>query len=224
MIIYYIKNKINNKMYIGQTVYSLKRRIKGHLQCVRLGRDRKLYNAIKKYGWDNFEYGIICNCQTLEELNQKETEYIVKFDTYKNGYNMGLGGDNNVMFSEQTKKKHDEKMRTPEVRNKISQTMTKLRKEKGFSQETRQKISNKLKGNTHNLGKKRPIEAVNKTITCLFKKVKCSNGLLFNSVKEASLWWQQNGNDLKYWQSVANQIKKSNDNNVLIKGLIWKYI
>ena len=157
-------------MYIGQTVYSLKRRIKGHLQCVRLGRDRKLYNAIKKYGWDNFEYGIICNCQTLEELNQKETEYIVKFDTYKNGYNMGLGGDNNVMFSEQTKKKHDEKMRTPEVRNKISQTMTKLRKEKGFSQETRQKISNKLKGNTHNLGKKRSIEAVNKTITCLFKK------------------------------------------------------
>lgn len=48
MIIYYIKNKINNKMYIGQTVYSLKRRIKGHLQCVRLGRDRKLYKCHKK--------------------------------------------------------------------------------------------------------------------------------------------------------------------------------
>ena len=136
---------------------------------------------------------------------------------------MGLGGDNNVMFSEETKEKHDVKMRTAEVRNKISESMKKLRKEKGFSQETRQKISEKLKGNTHFAGKKRTQEAINKTVQALFKKVECSNGLSFNSVKEASIWWQQNGNSLKYLRSIASDIKKSNDNNIAIKGLIWKY-
>ena len=218
MIIYYIKNKINNKMYIGQTVYSLKRRIKGHLQCVRLGRDRKLYNAIKKYGWDNFEYGIICNCQTLEELNQKETEYIVKFDTYKNGYNMGLGGDNNVMITEQTKKKHDEKMRTPEVRNKISQTMTKLRKEKGFSQETRQKISNKLKGNTnykfHVFPMGTPVRCVSQDGTTIKE---------FKNRKSGSEWWKENGNT-KGQAKRMREINKSIQNKEFIKGIRWEII
>lgn len=218
MIIYYIKNKINNKMYIGQTVYSLKRRIKGHLQCVRLGRDRKLYNAIKKYGWDNFEYGIICNCQTLEELNQKETEYIVKFDTYKNGYNMGLGGDNNVMFSEQTKKKHDEKMRTEEVRNKISQTMTKLRKEKGFSKETRQKISNKLKGNTNYkfqvFPHSTPVRCVSQDGTIIKE---------FKNRKSGSEWWKENGNN-KGQTKRMQEINKSIQNKEFIEGIRWEII
>lgn len=224
MIIYYIKNRFNGKMYIGQTIKELDVRLNGHLQCVKNGYDRKLYNAIRKYGWDNFEYGIICHCSSLEELNQKETEYIIKFDTYKNGYNMGLGGDNNVMFSEEIKEKHDAKMRTAEVRKKISDSMKKLRQEKGFSLETRQKISEKLKGNTHFAGKKRTQDAINKTLASLYKKVECSNDLSFNSVKEASIWWQQNGNPLKHWKSVASDIKKSNDNKVSVKGLIWNYI
>lgn len=224
MIIYYIKNKLNGKMYIGQTIKTLEIRLKGHIQCVRSGYNRKLYNAIRKYGWENFEYGILCKCSSLEELNRMETDYIIKYDTFKNGYNMGLGGDNNVMFSEETKEKHDAKMRSTEVRNRISDSMKKLRQEKGFSQETRQKISEKLKGNKNFAGKKRTQEAINKTIAALFKKVKCSNGKSFNSVKEASLWWQQNGNSLKHWKSVAGDIKKSNDNNKEVKGLIWKYI
>lgn len=227
MIIYYIKNKLNNKMYIGQSIHTLQWRIKGHLQCVKRGIKRKLYNAIRKYSWDNFEYGIICNCQSLQELNQKETEYIIKYDTYKHGYNMGLGGDNNVMFSEETKQKHDNIMRTDKVRNKISITMKKLRQDKGFSKETRNKISEKLKGNEHFKGKHHKPESLKRIVEAKYKKVNCKNDNLditFNNVREASLWWQQNGNSLKYWRSVANDIKKSNDNNVFIKGLIWKYI
>lgn len=217
MIIYYIKNKINNKMYIGQSIRSLQTIIREHLQCVKNGMNRKLYNAIRKYNWSNFEYNIICYCKSLEELNQKETEYILHFDTYKHGYNMSLGGDNNVMFSLETKQKHDAIMRSSQVRTKISNTMKKLRREEGFSSETRNKISEKLKGNTHFAGKKRTPQAIQKTIEGLHKKVRCSNNLIditFESVKEAALWWQQNGNSLKYWRSVANDIKKSSDNNV----------
>lgn len=227
MIIYYIKNKLNNKMYIGQSIHSLSWRINGHLQCVKRGLKRKLYNAIRKYGWDNFEYGVICNCESLEELNQKETEYIIKFDTYKHGYNMGLGGDNNVMFSEETKQKHNSVMKTNEVRSKISESMKKLRQEKGFSEETRNKISEKLKGNKHFEGKHHNPESLKKIIQAKYKKVHCKNDnldMIFNNVKEACLWWQQNGNSLKHWRSIANDIKKSNDKNVFVKGLIWEYI
>lgn len=227
MIIYYIKNKINGKLYIGQTTKTIDKRIANHLQQAKIKTDRKLYNAIRKYGWDNFEYGIICHCDTLEELNQKETEYIVRYDTIKMGYNMGLGGDNNVMFCEQTKQKHDSIMRSPEIRSKISETMKKIRQEHGFSKTTRDKISHKLKGNQNGLGKKRPIEAIEKTCKSLYKKVSCFNGkdeLVFNSVKEACIWWNNNGICLKHLASVAEKIKKSADNNVYINGLIWKYI
>lgn len=227
MIIYYIKNKLNNKIYIGQTIRTLEGRMDEHVQCAINGVDRKLYNAIRKYGWDNFEFGIICHCSSLEELNQKETEYIIKYDTLKNGYNMGLGGDNNVMFSEEVKQKHDAKMRTPEVRKKISDSMKKLRKEKGFSEETRKKISEKLKGNKHFEGKKRTPEAIQKTAKSHFKRVQCTDGTFvkeFSSVKEASLWWMQNGNFVKNHRDVAGDIKKSNDKNVFVKGLKWQYI
>lgn len=214
-------------MYIGQTIHSLQWRINGHLQCVKRGTNRKLYNAIRKYGWDNFEYGIICNCSSIQELNQKETEYIIKYDTYKSGYNMGLGGDNNVMFSEEIKTKHSNIMNTKDVRNKISKTMKKFRQEKGFSKETRDKISEKLKGNEHFKGKHHKLESIQKISQSKYKKVACRNNLIsltFDSVKQASLWWKNNGNPLKRLNSIANEIKKSNDNNIEIKGLSWKYL
>ena len=76
MIIYSIRNKINNKVYIGQTIKTLEHRLQGHLKCAERGVDRKLYNSINKYGWENFEVKIECHCSSIEELNQKETEYI----------------------------------------------------------------------------------------------------------------------------------------------------
>jgi len=55
--IYEIVNIINNKKYIGITS-NLKRRIRDHENMQ--GNCRKLYNAIAKYGWDNFEVRILC--------------------------------------------------------------------------------------------------------------------------------------------------------------------
>ena len=67
-IIYKATNLINKKVYIGQTVKTLKERIYKHL-CE--GKCPHFYRALKKYGKDNFEWEIIKECeeQKLGKLN-----------------------------------------------------------------------------------------------------------------------------------------------------------
>ena len=55
-IIYLIKNKINNKCYIGQTIRSLEKRWKEH--CSKTGCS-VINTSIKKYLPDNFEVSIL---------------------------------------------------------------------------------------------------------------------------------------------------------------------
>lgn len=95
MYIYKITNNINGKIYIGKTVKSIERRFWEHKNNAKKGRKTALYNAIRKYGEDNFSIEIICNCNTLEELNEKEIYYINKFNSSKSkyGYNLTSGGD-----------------------------------------------------------------------------------------------------------------------------------
>lgn len=49
-------------------------------------------NAINKYGWENFEHIILATGLTFEEANLKEKEYIEKFNSINNGYNIQSGG------------------------------------------------------------------------------------------------------------------------------------
>ena len=96
--IYLHKNKINNKVYIGQTIQdNLNDRWKnglGYKTCTYF------YNAIQKYGWDNFEHLILEQGQNLtkEELNQKEQYYInlYKANNPEFGYNITAGSQNNI--------------------------------------------------------------------------------------------------------------------------------
>jgi predicted GIY-YIG superfamily endonuclease len=96
--IYKITNKINGKMYIGQTAETIHRRFKRH------GYDCKKSNAhfpraIRKYGIDNFEVEELekISCETKEQLyillQESETRLIEKYNTFKNGYNSTLGGE-----------------------------------------------------------------------------------------------------------------------------------
>lgn len=101
MIIYKAKNKMNGKIYIGQTKQTLKER----------NRQRKYSKssfdlAFQKYGEENFEWVIIEHCKTQEEMNLKEEFWISFFDTTNRtkGYNIKFGG-NNHSHSEETKKK-----------------------------------------------------------------------------------------------------------------------
>lgn len=89
--IYIHKNKINGKVYIGQTKQSLKHRWNngnGYSSCPYF------WNAIQKYGWDNFEHLLLIDKLTKEQADRLEKEYIQEYKSYdiEYGYNISLGG------------------------------------------------------------------------------------------------------------------------------------
>ena len=93
--IYLHRNKINNKVYIGQT------RQKPEYRWGKDGKGYKgqfFYKAILKYGWDNFEHIILYTCSDQEECNQKEIYYINKYNStdLKYGYNIEKGGNTTI--------------------------------------------------------------------------------------------------------------------------------
>lgn len=96
--IYKISNTINSQLYIGKTSNSLSKRWNEHLSSSKdCTINSKLYNAMRKYGSDKFKIDILEECNN-EVLNQKEIEYIRKYDTFKNGYNMTMGGEGQAVI------------------------------------------------------------------------------------------------------------------------------
>lgn len=97
--IYMHKNKINNKVYIGQSC-----NIKVRWHPISYKGSSYFYNAIKKYGWNNFEHIILENNLSLEEADKKEKYYIKLYDFVNRdkGYNLKNGGNNGYQLSKET--------------------------------------------------------------------------------------------------------------------------
>ena len=91
--IYIIKNKINSKVYIGQTRVPINIRFSQHLSAARKGGHYALYKAIRKYGESNFFIELLETCP-IEDLNTREEYWISFYNANKNkgGYNMTPGG------------------------------------------------------------------------------------------------------------------------------------
>lgn len=89
--IYKITNEINNKVYIGQTIQTLKNRWYAHKSNSKKS-DFHLYRAMRLYGVDKF------HIEAIEEvddhlLNEREQYWIQIYDSYRNGYNSNIGGN-----------------------------------------------------------------------------------------------------------------------------------
>lgn len=97
--IYCYTNTINNKVYIGQSKNVIKR-----CQPANYKGCTKFYNAIQKYGWENFVRTILADNLTLEEANQLEEEFITQYNSIENGYNIKSGGLNNNFSTESRQK------------------------------------------------------------------------------------------------------------------------
>lgn len=88
-LIYKITNKINNKIYIGQTINSVQQRWNRHCSdALNNVIDTHFARAIRKYGADNFMVEILDDtAKSQEELTLKEFQYIQQFNSIENGYN-----------------------------------------------------------------------------------------------------------------------------------------
>jgi group I intron endonuclease len=94
MIIYKATNKINGKIYIGQTIKSLHDRSLEHKSDAK--RNNYCFpNAIAKYGFENFSWETIESCSSQEQLDEKEVFWIKELKSQdKNiGYNIASGGN-----------------------------------------------------------------------------------------------------------------------------------
>lgn len=91
-IIYKVTNTETGMSYIGATTKSVEVRKADHLQKANKETASYFQRAILTYGPDAFIWEQVDTANSINELAQKEREYITKYDTYKNGYNSDIGG------------------------------------------------------------------------------------------------------------------------------------
>jgi hypothetical protein len=143
----------NSKIYIGQTVQTMKRRIRKHKWDAFNNTDITKYNptgskigsAIRKY--KDFTYEIIEEVNDLNLLNDLEEYWVDKLDTINEGYNIKPGGGNRK-HNESTKKKvgqaTKDRWKNPEIREKMLEgqrkTVEVAKKTKGIKKVQRQRI------------------------------------------------------------------------------------
>lgn len=102
--VYKITNKLNNKVYIGQTINKVKRRWQAH--CSKRKDKSAISSAILLYGKDNFIFEVIDIAENREQLNHKECFWIKALKTLAPyGYNLNSGGNLNSEVSEVTRAK-----------------------------------------------------------------------------------------------------------------------
>ncbi len=177
-IIYKATNKLNNKVYIGQTTKSLKHRKKTHATNAtyhgkmnhNLNYFQKALNKYEKEGfiWEKIDEVFDVNEDSTNQnwLNEKEIFYIQKYKSIDSqfGYNLTTGGSNGK-HSEATKKKMSRSQKghkvSEEARKNMSEAkigvklseehkrkLSELNKDKILTTEHKLKISESLKGHT----------------------------------------------------------------------------
>jgi len=142
VLIYLIRNLVNGKAYIGQTINSLFARWGNHKAKARLGSKYPIHAAIRKYGEGGFEVCVLAEAHTLDELNALEEFHIKAQKTLAPfGYNLTTGGEGNFVRSEETRdrmrKSRLGKKQPQEVKDKVAAS----RLGKVMPQETRDKIA-----------------------------------------------------------------------------------
>lgn len=109
--IYKITNKINGKIYIGKTTYTVSHRWNQHVSAAFSDNEKNEYNfllhkAIRKYGKDNFLIETLEEIKDESELSSLEMYWINYFNSCileenSNGYNMTYGGEGSSKINKQ---------------------------------------------------------------------------------------------------------------------------
>lgn len=98
-IIYKCTNLKDGKIYIGQTINGFENRKKRHIRESKNNSNKNFHVALREFGYDNFKWEIIDTDIPKEDILRVENEYIKKYDSINNGYNM-IPFDNNIYLDE----------------------------------------------------------------------------------------------------------------------------
>ena len=139
--IYKYEKLLNQKVYIGQTIDIINRQ-SSHKYKARFVKS-KFYNAVRKYGWENFSFCIVATVEAdlehiTELLDKLEIDYIKQYNSYSKGYNSTFGGHSNrgALRNEDFKEYCRNRTYSKETRKKMSEAA----KRRVVSSNTRQKL------------------------------------------------------------------------------------
>lgn len=147
-IIYFIKNMLNNKLYVGSTKNFKSRKIQ-HKSDLKLNRHKnsRLQSDHDLYGYENFEFIIVEEKIDSEKRYEREQHYIDYYDSYDQ--NKGYNISHNARSGMKNRKHSKETIEAMRIAHK------------NISDETRAKMSKSQKG------KKRSLESIEKTVSKL---------------------------------------------------------
>lgn len=146
-LIYQITNKLNGKIYIGK-------HITNNINDGYMGSGKYIRQAIQQNGIENFEKTILFECNSEDEMNQKEAEivnedFIVRDDVY-NVIPGGAGGwsyNNNILKNNGAKNffKNKTEEEIKEIRKKARECALKVVQSKEYSEKTSKRLKEYFK-------------------------------------------------------------------------------
>ena len=243
--IYKIVNLVNDKVYVGSAVNAENRWYK-HKSRLRLNKHHsiKLQNSWNKYGFNNFKFEIIEECNQ-EKLIEREQYYIDSYDSYNNGYNCNpmAGSSLGRKCSYETKIKigkantgNKNRLGKKHSKNTIEKLKKKSEGNKNclgrvLSKETKEKIGKANTGNKNCLGRILSEKTKEKISKSHIGKMTGRDNVSYNPTPV--LQYDLEGNFIKEWRDLIS-LKEAGFNNRSISnntngrsksshGFVWKF-
>lgn len=138
--IYLLRNIVNGKVYVGQSVHVL-RRWHEHKKCAKRGDKSHLYDAIRKYGADMFEHSVLEAC-TPERLDEREAYWMSLYDCRNPecGYNLLPAGQRGRVMDSICRERIASKLRGRKLSDERVHQMRLASLGRKHTEETKQKI------------------------------------------------------------------------------------
>ena len=191
--IYLHRNIINNKVYIGQTIYTDNPNIRWGNGGIGYKKQTQFYQDIEKYGWDNFEHIILETDLLDSEVDFKEKEYIKLYDATNpdKGYNQSPGGSS-VSINTRQKMSNNWHEKSPTRAKSASENMRLYNATRVYpTGEQHPRFGDHTKTGT-NAYRKRAVQCI-------------ETGEIFPTLTLASQWCNPNGSNLR--SHIAAQIQ-----------------